>query len=105
MVRTLARSAMVFAAGGERSLVEGMHGVAIGGLEGQMYPRGVAIRFVDVQLVGIKVSGTFDQNVRQAERREHCAIEALAGLHVGHVKLNMVEQPAALEFHLLLLIV
>src|SRR6478735_4639085 len=84
--------------------VEGLHRLAIRRLEGEMYLRDVAIGLVHEKLIGVKVSFSLLQDIRMAERFEYCPVEALAGLQIGHPQVDMVDEPALVEFHPLLLL-
>src|SRR5687768_1362510 len=103
MVGALAGPTVVAAACTQRCPVKGMDRLAIRRLESEMHLRDIALRLVDEELIGIKETRAFDDDVRQTEARKHGAIEALARLQVGHMQVDVIEQSAAMEFHALLL--
>jgi hypothetical protein len=103
MVGAIARGAVVFAACAESSLVESLDSVPVLSLEGQMHTRHIAFCLVHEQLVGVEKAGALYEYVWQSEGGENCKIEALADLHIRHSKMDVINEPATMELHGLLL--
>src|SRR6185503_12457014 len=100
MIFTLAGRAVIPAAGGESSLVEAPHGIAVASLKRQVHVRcgrAVVAERVDPQLIDLKVRLVVGVD-RLVERTEHSAIEAFAGGEIPGSQMDVVDEAADVPF-------
>ena len=64
-----------------------------------MNPRDRSVRHVHPQLIGGEVVGTFRYGVQATQRAKHGLVEPFAGFQIRHTQMNVVYQPATVEFH------
>ena len=101
MVAALAGRSIVLAAIGEPGLVEALDLRAVIGLEGEMdvAPRGrILTKAIDPQFVADEMMLILDD--RSAKRLQDGAIKSLGRSKVACSEVDMVDQPATMNFHL-----
>jgi len=94
----LTGSAIVLAADGEPCLVKAFDGLGIRRLECEMNPPFRLPVIADEKLVGAEVAVSFQRQI-PAQRRQHPAVEPLAGLEVAGPEMQVVDQPAEVILH------
>src|SRR5688572_18298377 len=103
VVRPLSGKAIVAAAGGEAGPVEGVDGGSVRGLESEMVAAGELARRLrpvgsrDEQFV-IPEMRLRASAKRDFQHLEYRIVEAAAGGEIGDHQLDMVDQPAAVQF-------
>ena len=101
MIGTKTRRPVVPAARFQRRVVETFDRGPTPGLEGEVKARGLGVGTVDVKLIGVEVAVTLAERFGQVECLDGGPIEALAGLEVGHAKVDVIEQPSLVISHVI----
>jgi hypothetical protein len=97
VIGTLARRAVVPAAGAQPRIVEAIHARAVGGLEGQVGPSGRAGTRAHEELVREEEVAALSRQLT-AQRSER-TIEAFAPLEIRDHEVHVVDEPAAMKLH------
>jgi len=99
VVAPLAGRSVVSSPGREHSFVKAVHRFRVGRLKREMDARRRFAVRRDEELVGGEESGALHGD-RAANRLERSRVERPARLKVAHPEVNVVEQPALVEEHL-----
>ena len=98
VVGALPRCAIVAAAVRQGSLMEGMHGVPILGLEREVHAGDGTIRLIHPKLVAGEVLRALRREA-PPDSLQNRTVEAPARLKVGNPKVNMIDQTTLVELH------